>query len=327
MSPTGEQLPSGKSAGFDRTVLIVAGLLIAALYASQTNLKGSGTDEGFRLGIINGGHEYTASEPATQATWGDVLDANFPYAYQPLYFLIQNTLMRVGHTHHELVLKFVNVFFLWLSLQGLLALSRGWPLVPRLFALSLFSLNAYLFMHVLQLREYIVGLAFYVWSSWLVLQLDRRPLGRAWADVGWFAAYGVLLTLGFFTQSWVVFPAIAQGLFLIIRRAGDRLRFYAHLAVSYVIVVSVAYPYLQTHSQKVNIGQWGSAETHLWPRLADGFHLVGWAAGPLSGNRARPFSSSGSGCCCWGRESGCSPAANPRRCRRRPAGYTGGRDS
>jgi len=261
-------------AWFAPAMLAVACLLIAGLYCAFADLKGIGTDEGFRLGIINGGREFTAAEPGTQATWGEVLKAITPYAYQPLYFLLQNTVMRVGGTHDELVLKYVNVFFLWLSLQGLLALSRGWALAPRLCVVGLFALNAFLFMHVLQLREYIVGISVYVWSSWLVLRLDRRPLDRGWADTGWFAAYGGLLALGFFTQTWVVFPAVAQGLFLILRRAGDRLRFYAQLAVSYVIVLSLAYPYLVGHRQKVDIGQWGTPGTLLWPRMADGFHFV-----------------------------------------------------
>jgi len=266
--------PSSSRPGLARTVLSGVCLVLAAIYAGFADLKGIGTDEGFRLGIINGGRDFGANQPATAATWGDVLRANTPYAYQPLYFLIQNTVMRLGQTHDELVLKGVNVFFLWLSLQGLLALSHGWPLLPRLFALGLFALNAYLFMHVLQLREYIAGIAFYVWSTWLVLRLDRRALGRSWADTGWFAAYGVLLAAGFFTQTWAVFPAVAQGLFLVVRRTDDRLRFYAHLAVSYVIVLSLAYPYLQNHRQKVDIGQWGAPDTKLWPRLADGLELV-----------------------------------------------------
>jgi len=278
MKNSSGQLPSGPAAPANprvaRVILALACLLVVAVYVAMADLKGIGTDEGFRLGIVNGAKEYTASEPATQATWSDVLQANNPYAYQPLYFLILNTVMRVGHTHDELVLKYVNVFFLWLSLQGLLALSRGWQLTPRLFLVGVFSLNVYLFMHVLQLREYIVGIAFYVWSSWLVLRLDRRIVVGGWADVGWFSAYGGLLAAGYFTQSWAVFPAVAQGIFLLRRRAGDRLRFYAYLALSYLIVLSLAWPYLQTHSQKVNIGRWGVAGTLLWPRLADGFHFV-----------------------------------------------------
>jgi hypothetical protein len=258
----------------DRTILASACILIAALYLSMANLKGIGTDEGFRLGIINGGREYSATHPGTTATWRDVLQANSPYAYQPLYFIVLNTVMRITHSHNELILKFVNVCFLWLSLQGLLALSRDWKLIPRLFLLGLFSLNSYLLMHVLQVREYIAGIAFYVWSTWLVLQLDRRTLGHSWKDTAWFISYGVLLTVGFYMQSWVVFPAVAQGLFLIMRPPGERLRFYANLAVSYVIVITCTWPYLQTHRQKVDIGQWGTEGTELLPRLVDGMRLI-----------------------------------------------------
>lgn len=255
-------------------VLALACVLVVALYTSFTDLKTIGTDEGLRVGIINGGQQYLASEPSTQATWSAVLDANWPYAYQPLYFLLQNSVVRLAGSHDEALFKWVNIGFLFLSLQGLLALSRTWTLVPRLFLLGLFSLNAYLLMHVLQIREYIVGITFYIWSTWLVLRLDRRVLGRPWADAGWFAGYGVMLTLGFFTQSWVVFPAIAQGLFLVVRRAGDHARFYVNLAVSYTVVVAFAWPYLQQHRQKVDVGQWGAPDTPLGQSLADGLHLV-----------------------------------------------------
>lgn len=255
-------------------VLAAACLLIVAVYAGLANLKGIGTDEGFRLGIINGGKVFTAEVPGTDATWADVLRTNQPYAYQPLYFLVLNTVMRAGHTHDDFALKCVNVFFLWLALQGLLALARPWPLLPQLFLLGLFAGNAYLLMHVLQLREYIVAIAFYVWSTWLALHLDRRPLARAWADAGWFAAYGGLLALGFYTSTWAVMPAVAQGLFLVFRRAGQRWRFYANLALSYAVVISLTLPYLQVHHEKVNIGRWGSPGTTLWPWLGDGFHYV-----------------------------------------------------
>ena len=80
-------------------------LLIAGLYLALANLKGIDNDEGFRLGIINGGQVYSAAVPGTNATWSDVIHTNAPYAYQPLYFLLLNSVMRVGHTHNEFVLK------------------------------------------------------------------------------------------------------------------------------------------------------------------------------------------------------------------------------
>ena len=263
-----------------RPVLTVACLLILAAYALMIDLKGISTDEGIRLAIINGGQPFSLNAPAAPPTWAMVLKTGSPYAYQPLYYLMQNTLMRVAQSQNVVFFRLVNIAFLWVCLQGLLALSKTWRLGPRLFLLGVFSFNAYLFMHVLQIREYIVGVAFYIWSTWLVLGLNERKLGRAWADVCVFVSYGVLLTLGFFLQSWVVFPAIGQFLFLILRRRDHPWRYYGHLALSYIVVLSAALPYLQSHRQRVAVGRWGEQGTVLWPQLSNGFHLV------LSGHEA-----------------------------------------
>ncbi|WP_157693812.1 hypothetical protein [Opitutus sp. GAS368] len=257
-----------------RLALTLACMVVIATYVMMIDLKGISTDEGIRLAIINGGRPFTLDTPATPPTWAMVLDTGNPYAYQPLYYLMQNTLMRVAQTHDVLFFRLVNIFFLWVSLQGLIALSQGWRLVSRLFLIGIFSFNAYLFMHVLQIREYIVGVAFYVWSTWLVLRLDTRSLGRAWADVAWFAAYGVLLSAGFYLQSWVVFPAIGQFLFLTFRRRAAPLRYLSHLALSYIIVLIATWPYLESHRQRADVGRWGQEGTRLWPQLSDGFHLV-----------------------------------------------------
>jgi len=262
-------------------ILLAACLLILATYGTMINLKDISTDEGMRLAIVNGGAGYVPGVPSPAPTWGQVLQANRECAYQPLYFLLLNTLMRVTGSHDLLLFRSVNLVFLALALLGLLALSRAWALVPRLFLLGLFSFNAFLFMHVLQIREYTAGLAFYIWSTWLVLRLDARRLGRPWADAAWFAGYGILLTLGFYLQSWVVFPAIAQGCFLLARRPGDRLRFYAHLALSYLIVLAATVPYLLGNPQKAAVGRWATTALDLGPQLSVGFHLV--LAGHLPG--------------------------------------------
>lgn len=260
--------------------LAVACFLVISTYLLMIDLKGVWTDEGIRLGIMNGGQQFSLNEPSAKASWKMVLEAIAPYAYQPFYFLMQNTVMSIAQTHNEVLLRLVNIFFLWVSLLGLMSLSKGWRLVPRIFLFCVFSFNAYLIMHVLQIREYIVGVAFYVWSTWLVLRLDAKELGQKWVDLSWFAAYGVLLILGFYVQIWVVFPAIGQFLFLLVRRGGARLHFYAHLTLSYVFVLAATLPYLLSHRQKVDVGHWGKDATMLWPSLSDGFHLV------LSGHRA-----------------------------------------
>lgn len=255
-------------------VLVTACLLVLVTYGLLMDLKGISTDEGIRLAIINGGAPFTPEQDYGEATWEKVLETNAPVAYQPLYFLLQNSLMRLFGTHEANFFRLINIGFLGLCLAGLLALSRSWNLGPRLFLLGLFAGNAYLLMHVLQIREYIAGVAFYIWSTWWVLRLDARRLEKPWADTGWFALYGVLLALAFYLQSWIVFPAIGQALFLILRRRVEYLRFIAHLALSYVIVVAVTLPYLQSHRQKVDVGLWAHENVNLWGQLHQGFHLV-----------------------------------------------------
>ncbi len=272
--PPAVPAPVAQASRATTAALAAACLLILATYALMIDLRGVSNDEGFRLGIMNGGQPFSPGEPGTAAGWPEVMKAITPYAYQPLYFLLQNTVMRVADSHAEVLLRSVNIFFLWVSLQGLVALSRGWRLLPRLFLLGHFSFNAYLFMHVLQIREYTVCLAFYIWSTWLVLRLDEREFGRQGADLAWFAAYGVLLALGFYTQTWVVLPAIAQGLFLVVRRRRSWLSFSAHLALSYAIVLAATLPYLRGNPQKVNIGRWGDPADPFWAKLSNGFHAV-----------------------------------------------------
>ncbi len=257
-----------------RLVLLPLCLVIIAVYALMMDLKDISTDEGFRLWIIHGGQSLARDEPAADAGWARVLEANRSNAYQPLYFLIQNSLMRVLHAEGLNFFRSVNLALLGLCLLGLLVLSRLWRLAPRLFLLGVFSFNAFLFMHVLQIREYIAGVAFYIWSTCMVLELDRRELDRPRADAAWFAGYGVLLTAGFYLQSWIVFPAIGQGLFLLLRRRIRWGRFLALLVLTYGIVLGATAPYLLGHQQKVNVGLWASEHESLESHLSHGFHLL-----------------------------------------------------
>jgi len=265
--------PSALSTRFARWLphLLCAAAVVAC--TAMMDLKGITTDEGFRLWLINGGHHLVPGSAPT-ATWNQVLTAVNPFAYQPAYYLFQNTLMRVAERQDLAFFRSVNLVFFALCLWGLLRLSRSWAVWPRAFLVGLFAFNAYLFMHVLQIREYIVALAFYIWSTQLVLALDRRTLEREWADIGCFLGYGLLLGAAFYVQTWIVFPAIGQGVFLLFRRRTQFWRFGAHLAICYLLVFSLTWPYLRTHSQKINVGLWERAHVTLSGQLYQGFKLV-----------------------------------------------------
>lgn len=269
MTPT-PPTASSRLAGFLPGLLCVVALLSVWL---MLDLKGISTDEGFRLWITNGGQP-RALGARPNASWEQVLAAVDPYAYQPGFYLLQNTLMRAAERQDLNFFRLTNLAFFTLCLWGLLQLSRTWAVWPRAFLIGLFAFNAYLIMHVLQIREYIVATAFYVWSTHLVLALDRRKLEREWTDIAWFVAYGLLLSAAFYVQTWIVFPAIAQGAFLVLRRRPQFWRFHAHLAVCYLLVFSLTWPYLQSHSQKINVGLWEREHVTLVGQLLQGFNLV-----------------------------------------------------
>lgn len=253
-------------------LLLAAAAVVACVL--MIDLKGISTDEGIRLNIINGGKPAAVHPGPPWATWSEVYAAVRPQAYQPAYYFLQNSLMRVTGRQDVVLFRYTNIGFLALCLVGLLVLSRTWATWPRCFLIGLFAFNAYLIMHVLQIREYLAGLAFYIWSTWLVLRLDRRALAREWADFAWFASYGLMLAAGFYLQTWTAFPAAAQGLFLALRRRPQAGRFLAHLAVSHLVAFSLIWPYLQENQQKINVGLWAHEKVTLLGQLHQGFHLV-----------------------------------------------------
>jgi hypothetical protein len=266
--------PSNGSPHWSRHLPLAAGLAAIAACFAMIDLKGISTDEGMRLSIVNGGQPFTPDHPRQWATYRDVLFSVEPHAYQPGFYLFLNTLMRLFERQDLLFFRLVNIGFLALCLRGLLVLSRDWKTWPRTFLVVLFAFNAYAFMHVLQIREYVAAMAFYIWSTWAVLRLDQRVLRDEWADAAIFLGHGLLLTGAFYLQTWTVFPALAQGAFLVLRRRPQFWRFLAHLGFSALVVFSLTWPYLRANTQKVDIGLWAREKVTLLGQLSNGFHLV-----------------------------------------------------
>lgn len=112
------------------------------------------------------------------------------------------------------------------------------------------------------------------WEPMVVQPRILVPFPCLGLDVAVFVSYGLLLLFGFYLQSWTVFPAAAQGAFLVFKHRSQLFRFLAHLALVYFLVISFTWPYLQAHQQKINVGLWSRETVTLSGQLYNGFHLL-----------------------------------------------------
>src|SRR3954471_18256271 len=95
---------------FDTCVLLICAAACIIICFLFSDLKGISTDEGIRLGVMNGNMLFSSS--AQTASWDDVIRANGTTNYQPLYYLIQNLVIRIANSHIFVLLKSVNIAFL-----------------------------------------------------------------------------------------------------------------------------------------------------------------------------------------------------------------------
>ncbi len=272
--------PSGSTNGYrigwkisGYTLFVILAIFI--VYLSVIDIKGVWTDETLRLGVMNGGQQFTSDGVGTSADLEAVARQIAFYPHQPLYFLLQNVVMRITQSHDAVVLRMVNVIFLFAGLVGILAFVKRWRPIPQIVALSVFAFNSYLMMHVMQIREYTLGITVMIWTSYFALRLFRLDLRSIPTALPWFVGYGLLLCIGFFNQSWIVLAAVPQGLFLL-SRSEQRFRFYTLMIVPYAIVGVTTIPYVLEHQNKMNVGQWDIENTadRLWSGLLNGYHLV-----------------------------------------------------
>src|SRR5690349_9988779 len=91
--------------GLDTWVLLLCGAACIIIYFLFSDLKGISTDEGIRLGVMNGNMPFSSRVGTETASWSDVIRANGTTNYQPLYYLIQNALIRIANSHNFVLLK------------------------------------------------------------------------------------------------------------------------------------------------------------------------------------------------------------------------------
>ena len=280
--------PDESSASQQRIVLAL--WFIAILYLLSIDLKGAWTDEGYRYILLSGGQSWGEANQGSFGSFSDVITAVLRSSqYVPLFYLIDNAVIRIAKSHSDLLLRMVNLLWVMLSLQGLLRLFRNYSESTRLFAMSLFALNGFTLMHVMQIREYPLYLAMQIWSSCLLMEVLELPPNVA-RRKGWplLAGYGGLMGLFFYTQPYAVFTLAAQVVMAFARKK-NVLGSLREMALSYVIAAAAITPWIILRLRSgLNVGQWDS-RPHTFAVLLESFktgfrsQLIynSWAGHPL----------------------------------------------
>ena len=274
-----------------RTRVLAVLWLIGIVYVLSLDLKGIWTDEGYRYRLLAGGQtwqEYNQSR--TFGTSSRVIAAVISNSqYFPLFYLIDNAVIRLARSHSDLLLRVVNVLWLLLGLQGLLRFFRGYAEAARFFALAIFALNGFLMMHVMQVREYPLYLTLLIWSSCLLFEILELPADASrrhrWTLL---IGYGVLMGLFFYTQPYSVFALAAQ-IAMVLTVKTNRLVFFRQIAVSYAIAVAITAPWILSRLHAgLRVGLWDTRPATLallLELLKKGFGSVliyqSWTGHPL----------------------------------------------
>ncbi len=239
--------PGGPSPGppLARSATVLALWAVAIAYLLCIDLKGIWTDEGNRYALFAGGQTWQEfNRSGSFGPFSGVLDAVGPTSYQPLFYLVDNAVIRVARSYSVVLLRAINVVWLLVAALGLLRLFRSYPPWTRLFGVLVLTLNGYMLMQVMQIREYPMYVALAIWSSCLFFEVLEAPgpppLRRFWPRL---VAHGVLLALLFYCHVYCVFVLAAQAVLLLTRRE-NRLAFLRAAAVSYGTAAALVLPWL-----------------------------------------------------------------------------------
>jgi len=197
-----------------RQLLVCLLAVIAVLYVVSFDARELWPDEGYRLFLMNG-----------QRNWGDQLQVDHiaPYAdvlmgvgvlqYQPMFFLIGNSVFTLICEVSIPTIRLLNILELFLAIAGLLRLVKHWRPAARLFLVFSFATNGFYLMHVMQFREYPLYVAVAIWSSVYYMRLRElageslRKVAPAWA------VYVLIGIFGYYTHIYFVVLLGAQAVY------------------------------------------------------------------------------------------------------------------
>jgi hypothetical protein len=228
------------------------------LYFVFSDLKGIWTDEGIRLAAINGNRLFEGDSVGTAADLPGVWAALSTTNYQPLYYILQNLIMQISKSRDLVLLKSVNILLLLGCILVTLRMTRTWPLLARWYLAVTTFFSGYLLMHVLQVREYMLGLLFLALVYSFTFQLLQRELREpaAW-NPALYAAYGALVGVASLNSFWIV-PAWAGALAALLFVSRRRMPTAAGIAIAGAVLLLVfsAIHVVQGFGGKVDVGVW-----------------------------------------------------------------------
>jgi hypothetical protein len=254
----------------DHYGLVLAMLTIALFYLLMIDLKGIWTDEGWRFGIMNGGRLFLAPNSGFTASFAEVLSALNTTNYQPLYFLLMNSLSKITQSHNIILFRMINILFLLCSQFAVLSIIREWRITTKIYAMTIFTVNGYMFMHILQVREYPLGILFLLCVIKLTLMIVdyneiESPLKFRWLNI----LYGTTAGLAAINQFWIV-PTLGGCVIFIMLYARRKLAAFSGLLVSgisFVVMLSPVY-FFTDSSNKIFVGHGNPRFVGYWdPRM------------------------------------------------------------
>lgn len=251
---------SDQNSSAQRVRAELALLFLVIVYALSIDLKGIWGDEGYRYFLITGGRTWQQYSRGGAGSFADVIRAVGPTSYQPLFYLVDNAVLRLAQTPSDILLRLVNVFWFWLGARGVLRFFRDYSERTRLFGLAVFALNGFVLLNVMQIREYPMFLALMFWTSILCFEILEMPAEAPWGN--WWprlAGYGALAALLFYTHVFSLFALAAQAVVFLARKQ-DRRRFLRRLMLSYGVLAALVLPWVflisTRYAAKLDPGVW-----------------------------------------------------------------------
>ena len=86
-----------------------------------------------------------------------------------------------------------------------LSMIREWRITSKIFAMTIFTVNGYMFMHVLQVREYALGILFLLCVMKLTLMIVDYDEIESLPKFRWlYILYGTTAGLAAMNQFWII---------------------------------------------------------------------------------------------------------------------------